>query len=75
MFQPKSIDFSKTTVYSARSRTNLVNIANLRTPGAQPDNLFESAEFDILVEKLNQAKAAGKTVYDYFHKEREEETP
>ena len=62
MFQPKSIDFSKTTVYSARSRTNLVNIANLRTPGAQPDNLFESPEFDILVEKLNQAKVAEKTV-------------
>ena len=62
MFQPKSIDFSKTTVYSARNRTNLVNTANLRTPGAQPDNLFESPEFDILVEKLNQAKVAEKTV-------------
>jgi len=62
MFQPKSIDFSKTTVYSARNRTNLVNISSLRTPGAQPDNLFESPEFDILVEKLRQAKAAGKTI-------------
>ena len=62
MFQPKSIDFTKTTTFSASQRHNLVRIDNLRTPGAQPDALFDSPEFTTLVEKLKEAKAAGKTI-------------
>lgn len=62
MFQPETIDFSKTTTYSAAARRNLVRIDNLRTPGAQEDRLFESRELDVLVEKLSQAKEEGRTV-------------
>ena len=62
MFQPKSIDFTKTTTFSASQRHNLVRIDNLRTPGAQPDDLFDSPEFTTLIEKLKEAKAAGKTI-------------
>lgn len=62
MFQPKTVDFSKTKTFSAQSRTNLVRIDNLRTPGKQEDNLFQSEEFDILVQKLKEAKAENKTI-------------
>lgn len=62
MFQPKTIDFSKITTYSAADRHNLVRIDNLRTPGMQDDNLYQSEEFDILVEKLKAAKADNKAV-------------
>ena len=62
MFQPKTIDFTKITTYSAADRHNLVRIDNLRTPGMQDDNLFQSEEFDVLVEKLKEAKAGKKAV-------------
>lgn len=62
MLQPKTADFSKTKTFSAANRNNLVRIDNLRTPGAQNDDLFCSAEFDILVEKLKEAKAENRTV-------------
>ena len=56
MFQPKTMDFSKTKTFSAQNRHNLVRIDNLRTPGMQEDDLFHSVEFDILVEKLKKQK-------------------
>ena len=62
MFTPQTIDFSKITTYSAAGRHNLVRIDNLRKPGAQDDNLFQSEEFDILIEKLKEAKAEGRAV-------------
>ena len=62
MFEPKTMDFSKITTFSAQNRHNLVRIDNLRSPGMQEDNLFQNEEFDILVEKLKEAKAAGRTV-------------
>ena len=62
MFTPETIDFSKTKTYSAADRHNLVRIDNLRTPGAQEDDLFHSPEFDILIEKLQEAKANHRTV-------------
>lgn len=62
MYQPQSIDFTKTKTYSASDRVNLVRIDNLRTPGAQNDDLFHSEEFDTLLTKLREAKANGKTV-------------
>lgn len=62
MFQPKTIDFSQIQTFSPQNRHNLVRIDNLRTPGAQEDNLFQSEEFDILVQKLKAAKAEGRTV-------------
>ena len=62
MFQPKTMDFSKTKTFSAKSRHNLVRIDNLRTPDMQNDNLFSSDEFDILVQKLKEAKRENKTV-------------
>ena len=62
MFQPATMDFSKTKTFSAQDRHNLVRIDNLRNPGMQEDNLFRSEEFDILVEKLKEAKANGQTV-------------
>jgi len=62
MFQPKAMDFFKTKTFSAQNRHNLVRIDNLRNPGAQADNLFHSVEFDILVEKLKEAKAEGRSV-------------
>ena len=62
MFQPRSIDFSKTRTFTAKDRYNLVRIDNLRTPGAQEDDLFHSPEFDLLVQKLAQAKEEGRTV-------------
>lgn len=62
MFQPQSIDFSKTRTFTAKDRYNLVRIDNLRTPGAQEDDLFHSPEFELLVQKLAEAKADGRTV-------------
>ena len=62
MFKPQIMDFSKTKTFSAQNRHNLVRIDNLRNPGMQEDDLFHSTEFDILVEKLKEAKAAGRTV-------------
>lgn len=62
MFQPKTMDFSKTKTFSAQSRHNLVRIDNLRTPDMQDDNLFNNEEFDILVQKLKEAKQQNKTV-------------
>jgi len=62
MFTPEAIDFAQTKTFSAASRTNLVRIDNLRTPGAQEDNLFNSNEFDVLVEKLKAAKKSGRTI-------------
>lgn len=66
MFQPKTVDFSKTKTFSAKERHNLVRIDNLRTPGAQEDNLFNNEEFDILIEKLKEAKAEGRTVTCFY---------
>lgn len=66
MFQPKTVDFSKTKTFSAKDRHNLVRIDNLRTPGAQEDNLFNSEEFDILVQKLKEAKENGYTVTCFY---------
>lgn len=62
MFQPQSMDFLKTKTFSAQNRHNLVRIDNLRNPGMQDDDLFSSTEFDILVEKLKEAKATGQSV-------------
>lgn len=62
MFQPQSIDFTKTRTFSAHGRKNLVRIDNLRTPGAQDDNLFDSPEFDTLIEKLGAARDAHRTI-------------
>lgn len=62
MFQPDTIDFTKTRTFDARGRCNLVTIDNMRTPGAQNDALFESPEFTLLLEKLKAAKEAGKTI-------------
>lgn len=66
MFMPESIDFTKTKTFSAKDRYNLVRIDNLRTPGAQDDNLFQSPEFTILVDKLKQAKENGKTITCFY---------
>ena len=62
MFQPKTLDFSKIKTFSAQNRQNLVRIDNLRTPGAQEDNLFHSEEFDTLVAKLKEARQHNRTV-------------
>lgn len=66
MFQPATIDFSKTKTFSAKDRYNLVRIDNMRTPGAQEDNLFNNEEFDILVQKLKEAKENGYTVTCFY---------
>ncbi len=66
MFQPKTMDFSKIRTFSAKDRHNLVRIDNLRTPGAQEDNLFNNEEFDILVSKLKEAKANSRTVTCFY---------
>ena len=62
MFQPNTVDFSRNKTFTAKDRHNLVRIDNLRTPGAQNDDLFHSEEFDILLEKLKEAKAEGRTI-------------
>ena len=66
MFQPNTVDFSLTKTFSAKDRHNLVRIDNLRTPGAQEDNLFNNEEFDILVQKLKEAKENGYTVTCFY---------
>ena len=48
MFQPEMMDFTKSKTFTAKDRHNLVRIDNLRTPGLQDDNLFESEEFSSL---------------------------
>ena len=62
MFFPESVDFCKTKTFSAADRHNLVRIDNLRTPGAQEDDLFTSTEFEILVEKLKEAQAQERAI-------------
>ena len=61
-FTPETVDFKKTTTYSAQNRHNLVRIDNLRTPGMQEDDIFTSEEFEILIEKLKEAKREKRTV-------------
>lgn len=62
MFQPGFLDFSKTQTFSAQNRHNLVRIDNLRNPGMQEDDLFRSEEFDILISKLKEARAEGRSI-------------
>ena len=66
MFQPKTMDFSKTKTFSAQNRHNLVRIDNLRNPGMQADDLFHSEELDILVDKLKKAKTEKRNVTCFF---------
>ena len=62
LYQPKTIDFSKIKTFSAVDRHNLVRIDTLRTPNVKEDNLFASEEFEILIEKLKEAKEKGHKV-------------
>lgn len=62
MFQPSKLDLTKTKTFSAANRHNLVRIDTLRTPGQQEDDLFDSPEFRILLQKLDAAQKAGKTI-------------
>lgn len=66
MFTPKRMDFSKTKTFSAKERHNLVRIDNLRTPGAQDDNLFSTPEFETLIEKLKEARDNHKTITCFY---------
>ena len=66
MFQPEAIDFTKTKTFSAAGRHNLVTIENLRVPDAEKDGLFTSPEFEILVEKLREAKRNGQAVTLFY---------
>jgi len=60
--RPLSIDHSKTKTFSAQTRTNLVRIDNLRTPGNQKDDLYTSPEMELLLEKLKEARSQGRMV-------------
>ncbi len=62
MFQPQKMDLSKTQTFSAVNRHNLVRIDNLKTPGKDTAEPFNSPEFDILVEKLKKARAEQKNI-------------
>ena len=62
MFQPSKLDLTKTKTFSAANRHNLVRIDTLRTPGQPEDDLFDSPEFRILLQKLDAAQKAGKTI-------------
>lgn len=62
MFHPAKMDLSKTKTFSAANRHNLVRMDTLRTPGHQDDDLFTSPEFQVLLEKLDAARKAGKTI-------------
>ena len=66
MFTPETIDFTKTKTYSAEGRHNLVTAENLREPDIEKDDLFHSAEMDILIEKLAQAKKDGMGVTCFY---------
>lgn len=60
--KPETIDFTKIKTFTAVNRHNLVRIDNLRQPGAQQDDLFTSDEFEILIQKLKEAKEKGYKV-------------
>ena len=62
MYQPKKMDFSKTKTFSAVNRHNLVRIDNLKTPGIDTAEAFDSPEFDLLIEKLKAARSQGKRI-------------
>lgn len=63
MFTPEQLDFSGIKTFSAEGRHNLVRIDTLRTPGIEDGtNLFESPEFSVLIDKLDEAQAAGKQI-------------
>src|SRR5512138_98453 len=62
MYQPQKMDLSKTQTFSAVSRHNLVRIDNLKTPGIDSVEPFDSPEFEILIEKLKKAKSEGRSI-------------
>lgn len=66
MFNPEEIDFSKTRTYSAAGRHNLVTYDNLRIPDTGRDNLYHSAELDILTRKIKEARDKGCGVTCFY---------
>lgn len=63
MFTPEQLDFSRIRTFSAKERHNLVRIDTLKTPGTEEaEDLFDSPEFTVLVDKLKAAQARGKQI-------------
>lgn len=56
------LDFSGVTTYSVRQRTNLVTIASLARPGIDPVPDWGSADFDALIDRIVEARTAGRPV-------------
>ncbi len=66
MFRPEAIDLTKNKTFSAAGRHNLVTVENLRVPDITKDALFTSAEFELLVRQIKNAKAAGQKVTCFY---------
>ena len=56
------LDFSEVRTYDARERHNLVTIDNLMIPGVTPHENFEHPDFDVLVERIREARANSRPV-------------
>jgi hypothetical protein len=66
MFSPERLDLSKTVVYSAKGRHNLVTAENVLIPGMAKPELLANPDFDALVEKLVEAKKGSKTIICFY---------
>ncbi len=55
-------EFSRIKTNTAFARENLVNIADLRTPGAQAEAVFDDPDFALLAQRIRAARAKGRPV-------------
>ncbi len=62
MRRRRTLDFSGIKTYSAKDRTNLVRIDNLKIPGVTGHKVFEQESFDELVERIKLARENDRPV-------------
>ncbi len=58
----QALDFSGISTFSAKTRTNLVTIDNMMTPGETPHETFDAPGFPELVERIAAARRNGRPV-------------
>lgn len=58
----RTLDFANIRTYDANIRRNLVTIDNLMIPGVTPHIEYENPDFDVLVERIREARANGRPV-------------
>ena len=62
MRRDQELDFSGIRTFSAQTRTNLVTIENMMTPGVTPHEVYDAPGFSELVDRIAAARANGRPV-------------